>query len=266
MRQSITSRQGKCNSFSENPMDFYGVTTQISFRSDRCRSLKSNNQIPFLFTHLEKVWRNYGGSSPDEPLPATCKVTHVSMPGNVIKHSKYYTTVSFYILPLIRVFVTVGGENDNRETHAHTDTYRPTLFKWPTELIYFLFFFKLHSGRGESKLGPLDTSATKWLIVSAPGDYDDGEFGGMKIGRGNRSSRRKPAPAPLCLPQIPLDETRARTRAAAVAKSSHIHCVCNDPRHTWPSTYHHSHIKMALETLHFFNLFVCLFILCMCNV
>jgi hypothetical protein len=38
----------------------------------------------------------------------------------------------------------------------------------------------------------------------------------MKIGRGNRSTRRKPAPAPLFPPQIPLDQTRARTRAAAV--------------------------------------------------
>jgi hypothetical protein len=68
------------------------------------------------------------------------------------------------------------------------------------------FFFILHSGGGgKSKQGPLDTSATRWPIVSAPGDYDDGEFGGMKIGRGNRSSRRIPAPAPL-----------ARTRAAAM--------------------------------------------------
>jgi hypothetical protein len=38
----------------------------------------------------------------------------------------------------------------------------------------------------------------------------------MKIGRGNRSTWRKPAPAPFCPPQIPLDQTRARTRAAAV--------------------------------------------------
>jgi hypothetical protein len=30
----------------------------------------------------------------------------------------------------------------------------------------------------------------------------------MKIGRGNRSTRRKPAPAPLCPPQIPLYQTR----------------------------------------------------------
>jgi hypothetical protein len=68
----------------------------------------------------------------------------------------------------------------------------------------------------ESKLDPLGTSATEWPIVSAPGDYDDGESGGMKIGRGNRSTRRKPAPAPLCPPQILLDQTRARTRAVFV--------------------------------------------------
>jgi hypothetical protein len=60
----------------------------------------------------------------------------------------------------------------------------------------------------ESKLGPLGTSATEWPIVPTPRDYDDEEFGGMKIGRGNRSTRRKPAPAPLCPPQIPLDQTR----------------------------------------------------------
>jgi hypothetical protein len=30
------------------------------------------------------------------------------------------------------------------------------------------------------------------------GDGDCGEIGGIKIGRRNRSSRRKPAPAPLC--------------------------------------------------------------------
>jgi hypothetical protein len=45
---------------------------------------------------------------------------------------------------------------------------------------------------------------------------DSGAVGGMKIGGGNRSTRRKSAPEPLCPPQIPHDETRARTRAAAV--------------------------------------------------
>jgi hypothetical protein len=50
--------------------------------------------------------------------------------------------------------------------------------------------------------------------VSAPGDYDNGEIGGM-IGRGNRSTRRKPAPVPRCPPQTP-HTARTRTRAAAV--------------------------------------------------
>jgi hypothetical protein len=58
---------------------------------------------------------------------------------------------------------------------------------------------------GGVQLGPLGTAATEWLIVPAPGDCDDGEFGGMKSDRGNRSSQRKPAPASLCPPQISLD-------------------------------------------------------------
>jgi hypothetical protein len=51
-------------------------------------------------------------------------------------------------------------------------------------------------------VGPLGTATTNRPIVSAPGDYDDGENGGM-IGRGNQSIRRKPAPVPLCPPQTP---------------------------------------------------------------
>jgi hypothetical protein len=67
---------------------------------------------------------------------------------------------------------------------------------------------------GGVHLGPLATAATNRSIVPAPGDYDDGEIGGM-IGKGNRSTRRKPAPAPLCPPQTP-HAARTRTRAAAV--------------------------------------------------
>jgi hypothetical protein len=48
------------------------------------------------------------------------------------------------------------------------------------------------------------------------GDGDCGENGGMKIGRGNRSTRRKPTQAPLWPPLIPHDYTRIWTRAAAV--------------------------------------------------
>jgi hypothetical protein len=58
---------------------------------------------------------------------------------------------------------------------------------------------------GGAQLGPLGTAATYWPIVPAPGDYDDGEIGGMMIGKGNRSTRRKLAPMPLCPPQTPHD-------------------------------------------------------------
>jgi hypothetical protein len=68
---------------------------------------------------------------------------------------------------------------------------------------------------GGVHLGPLGTAATNRPIVPAPGDYDDGDIGGMMIGRGNRSTRRKPTPVPLCPPQIP-HASRTRTLAAAV--------------------------------------------------
>jgi hypothetical protein len=63
-------------------------------------------------------------------------------------------------------------------------------------------------------LGPLGTAATNRPIVPAPVVYDDGEIGGM-IGRGNRSTQRKPAPVPLCPPQT-LHAARMRTRADTV--------------------------------------------------
>jgi hypothetical protein len=44
-------------------------------------------------------------------------------------------------------------------------------------------FLNWYSG-GWSQLSPLGTAATNRPIVPAPGDYDDGEFGGI-IGRGS---------------------------------------------------------------------------------
>jgi hypothetical protein len=77
-------------------------------------------------------------------------------------------------------------------------------------IIYFII-----SGVELCRLG---TAATSGLLYKPKmiDEGDCGETGGMKIGRENRSTRRKPAPAPLCLPQIPHDQTRARTWAATV--------------------------------------------------
>jgi hypothetical protein len=78
----------------------------------------------------------------------------------------------------------------------------------------FFYFFNWYSGWGGVQLGPLGTEATHRPIVPAPVDYDDGDTGGM-IGRGNRSTRRKPAPVPLCPPQT-SHAARTRNRAAAM--------------------------------------------------
>jgi hypothetical protein len=61
-------------------------------------------------------------------------------------------------------------------------------------------------------LSLLGTAPTSGLLYKPQMiDEDDcGAIGGMKIGRGNRSTRRKPAPAPLCQPQIPHDQTPGR--------------------------------------------------------
>jgi hypothetical protein len=78
----------------------------------------------------------------------------------------------------------------------------------------YIYFFII-SGVG---LSPLGTAATSGLLYKPQmiNEGDCGAIGGMKSGRGNRSTRRKPAQAPLCPSQIPQDQIRARTRATAV--------------------------------------------------
>jgi hypothetical protein len=47
------------------------------------------------------------------------------------------------------------------------------------------FIFLIGIVGGGVQLGPLGTAATNRPIVPAPGDYDDGQIGGMMIGREN---------------------------------------------------------------------------------
>jgi hypothetical protein len=79
--------------------------------------------------------------------------------------------------------------------------------------VHLNFFLNWYSG-GWSSNGSTQHCGHQQPIVPAPGDYDDAEIDGM-IGRGNRSTRRKPAPVPLCPPQTP-HATRTRTRTATV--------------------------------------------------
>jgi hypothetical protein len=97
---------------------------------------------------------------------------------------------------------------------------------------YVLTVFFYYWWGGTKSLG---TAATSGLLYKPQmiDEVDCGAVGGMKIDRGNRSTRRKPAPAPLCPPQIPHDPTRARTLGRRGGKSgtnrlSYCECCEND--------------------------------------
>jgi hypothetical protein len=85
--------------------------------------------------------------------------------------------------------------------------------------------------RGGVQFGPLGTTATNRPIVLAPGDYDDGEIGGIMIGKVNLSTRKKkPVPVPLCPPQTPHacpDANPARRRGKpATSRLNLRHGLC----------------------------------------
>jgi hypothetical protein len=75
-------------------------------------------------------------------------------------------------------------------------------YRLQSSFVGMKFFFTLWGGTKS-----LGTAATSGLLYKPQMIDEDGcgAIGGMKIGRGNRSTRRKPAPAPLCPPQIPHD-------------------------------------------------------------
>jgi hypothetical protein len=64
------------------------------------------------------------------------------------------------------------------------------------------------------RLSPFGNVATTGLLYQ-PRMIDDGDCG-MKIGRENWRNQRKRAPVPLCPPQIPHEQTGARTQATTV--------------------------------------------------
>jgi hypothetical protein len=77
-----------------------------------------------------------------------------------------------------------------------------------------IFIIRIEGGGVE--LSPLGTPASEWPIVLARGDFDDGEFGGMKIGRGNRKYSEKTCPSATLSTTNHTCQTRARIQAAAV--------------------------------------------------
>jgi hypothetical protein len=86
-------------------------------------------------------------------------------------------------------------------------------------MLYIVNFFLFEYWGCGVHTGSTQHCGHYWPIVPAPGDCEDWEVGGMNgFGRANRNTLRKLAPTPLCPPQIPFDQIRARTRAAAVGR------------------------------------------------
>jgi hypothetical protein len=67
---------------------------------------------------------------------------------------------------------------------------------------------------GGARLSPLGKPTTVWPIVPARMIDDDecGTVGAVRIGKGNRNTRRKSAAVPLCPPEMAHDLTWSRTR------------------------------------------------------
>jgi hypothetical protein len=109
------------------------------------------------------------------------------------------------IKPVSRIWTLNGtsGGGDISSKFFSLWLYSPILYLGrPMKLS--VSFRLLALGQSARLLGRV-ISSSQGFCVSAPGDCEDGEVGGMNgFGRGNRSTLRKPAPTPLCPPQIPL--------------------------------------------------------------
>jgi hypothetical protein len=89
------------------------------------------------------------------------------------------------------------------------------------QFYFFTFYFLAFCsflGWGETDKVHLVRRPVIGLLYQPRMIHDDecGAAGGMRIGRGNQSTRRKPDPMPLCPPQIPHDLTYSQTRVAAL--------------------------------------------------
>jgi hypothetical protein len=115
-----------------------------------------------------------------------------------------------------------GVTNPENSSHVLRDKVRPRNFH--TRIVGFFFSFL---GWGWDWVRLVRRPLTGLLYQPRMIDDECGAIGGMRIGRGNQSTRKKPAAVSLCLPQIPLNLTRAaavgsqRLTAWDMARPSH---------------------------------------------
>jgi hypothetical protein len=112
-----------------------------------------------------------------------------------------YKLFTIYILVLSGIHEEIMNRSNWK--NAYLISFLPS-----TSIRFFVLLFCFLVSLGGVRLSPLGTSATVGLLYQPrmiDDDDDYGAVGGMRIGRVNRSTRRKPAPMPLCPPQIPHD-------------------------------------------------------------
>jgi hypothetical protein len=98
---------------------------------------------------------------------------------------------------------------------AHNNVTANRRMQWSLRRNVSCFVFQF-LGVGWDQVHLVHRSLTGLLYQPRMTDDECGAVGRMRIDRGNRSTRRKPAPAPHCPPQIPHDMSWARTLAATV--------------------------------------------------
>jgi hypothetical protein len=135
-----------------------------------------------------------------------CPERHASSPHSPT--SLYHPSVCMYVFKAVFSYFSIKT--------WYLLPFFPIHAKCSTQLFFLLLLFIIILSR--VRLRKLDTAATTGLLyqIQMTDDGDCGTVGGMKIGRGSRSTRRSPAPVSLYPPQIPHDLTRAQTRATAV--------------------------------------------------
>jgi hypothetical protein len=134
-----------------------------------------------------------------------------------IRHFSLFN--SFFII-LIRNFMWRSRHSKYREsTFIRPRSRLSKSFPLPT---IRRFFFTLWGG---VRLSPLGTSATVGLMYQPRMVDEYGAFGGMRIGRGNRSTPRKPASMPLYPLQIPrLDLVSNAGRRGGKPATNRLSC------------------------------------------
>jgi hypothetical protein len=118
-----------------------------------------------------------------------------------------------FLLPSVKWFQSLStarlSKKLTKSYSLHVSTYKVIIL--PLSLVFLFLGVRWHWVHLVRR--PLFSLLYQSRII----DYDErGAISGMRIGRLNRSTGRKPAPVPLCPPQIPHDLIWDRTRAAEV--------------------------------------------------